>query len=96
MRPGEKQRVKEAITLFVEDHVGKLPDLLAKIEIENGPRAAFECITDLMEYVLPKLARQEHTDGDGKPLTLTVKWAEPEPTLIGSQVIEAPPKGEQN
>ena len=97
MRPGEKQRLKEAIALFCEEHVHKLPGLLARIEVENGPRAAFECITDLLEYAVPKLARQEHTDGDGKPLQLTVRWAEPDAVVIGhTEIIQLPPKGEQN
>jgi hypothetical protein len=41
---------------------------LERIEDKDGPKAAFQCITDLLEYHVPKLARTELVGKDGKDL----------------------------
>jgi hypothetical protein len=38
------------------------------IEREHGPKEAFRCLMDLMEYSIPKLARTEHVGDGGGPV----------------------------
>jgi len=44
--------------------------LIAAIEVENGPKAAFDCYMALADFVLPKLSRVEHTGKDGSELSI--------------------------
>jgi hypothetical protein len=50
---------REAIAAFVDQNAPLLNELLQEIRIEDGPKAAFECIRDLIEYHVPKLARSD-------------------------------------
>lgn len=59
---------REAIASFVEGNVGRLNGLLDQIEAQDGPQAAWDCIVDVLEYHVPKLARTEMTGKDGKDL----------------------------
>lgn len=59
---------REAIARFVDGHTSELDALLLEIRATEGPKAAWQCIMDLIEYHVPKLARTELTAGDGKPL----------------------------
>ncbi len=68
---------REAIARFVDGNVERLQQWLDQIAERDGPRAAFQCLADLLEFHIPKLARQEHTGADSGPMTITVKWAEP-------------------
>jgi hypothetical protein len=63
-------QAREAIAAFVDNNSARLQHLLDRIEVEDGARAAFECIVDLLEYHVPKLARTELTGKDGKDLAL--------------------------
>lgn len=56
---------REAIAAFVDNNSGRLQSLLDQIEQTEGPKAAWECIIDLVEFHVPKLARTEHTGKDG-------------------------------
>jgi hypothetical protein len=56
---------REAIALFVDQNSALLQELLIEIRQQDGPAAAFRCITDLIEYHIPKLARTELTGKDG-------------------------------
>lgn len=56
---------REAIARFVDGNADRLQEWLDKIAESDGPRAAFNCFTDLLEYHVPKLARNEHTGKDG-------------------------------
>lgn len=58
-------RAKEAIARFVDGNAKKLQGWLDQIAETEGPKAAFECFTDLLEYHVPKLARTEITGKDG-------------------------------
>jgi len=58
---------REAIALFVDQNSERLNDLLSQIESTEGPKAAWNCIMDLIEYHVPKLARTELTGKDGGP-----------------------------
>jgi len=68
------QNAREAIAQFVDNNSDRLQSLLDAIEAQDGPRAAFAAITDMVEYSVPKLARSEHTGADEGPITLEVKW----------------------
>ena len=58
---------REAIAAFVDRNSGRLESLLEEIEERQGPKAAWDCIMDLVEYHVPKLARTELTGKDGGP-----------------------------
>jgi hypothetical protein len=59
---------REAIARFVDGNVPRLQAWLDAIEQKEGPRAAWTCLMDLIEYHVPKLARTELTGQDGGPI----------------------------
>jgi hypothetical protein len=59
---------REAIGAFVDKQSGRLDALLTAIEANDGPKASWQCIMDLIEYHVPKLARVEMTGKDGSEL----------------------------
>lgn len=69
---------REAIALLVNENAGRMQQWLDRIAEEEGPMAAWRCMTDVIEYHIPKLARTEHV-GDGPNgeiqhgVTLTVR-----------------------
>lgn len=73
---------KEAISAFVDAQSERLESLLTQIEEQQGPKAAWDCIMDLVEFAVPKLARTEVTGKDGGPqevkTTLIVKGIVPD------------------
>ncbi len=54
-------QTKEAVALFVEGNIDRLNGWLDKIAEEN-PKDAFNCFMSVVEYHIPKLARQESTN----------------------------------
>lgn len=62
-----------AIASVIEGNVGRLQEWLDKIAEEDGPKAAFECVLDLMEYHVPKLARTEIARPEGSALAIHIK-----------------------
>ena len=71
------QAAREAIAAFVDGNADRLQGLLDEIAAEKGPQAAFECFSTLLEYHVPKLARQEITGKDGGDQTMVIRWGEP-------------------
>lgn len=65
---------REAIARFVDGNADRLQDWLDQIAAEEGPKAAFNCFSDLLEYHIPKLARTENTGKDGGPQEVVVTW----------------------
>lgn len=61
---------REAIARFVDENSSRLQGWLDQIAQEEGPKAAFQCVMDLMEYHVPKLARTEVTGKDGGPVQI--------------------------
>ena len=59
---------REAIARFVDGNSERLPEWLDAIAQQDGPKAAFACVVDLLEFHVPKLARTELTGKDGKDL----------------------------
>lgn len=55
---------RTAIAAFVEGNSERLNDWLDQIA-EDSPKAAFECFMSVVEYHIPKLARQEVTGLNG-------------------------------
>lgn len=61
---------REAIARFVDGNVERLQGWLDEIAKESGPKAAWDCVMDVLEYHVPKLQRTELTGKDGEDL----KW----------------------
>ncbi len=61
-------RARDAIAAFVDNNAERLQGWLDEIATEDGPKAAFECFKDLLEYHVPKLARHEHQAPEGTTL----------------------------
>lgn len=55
--------IKEAYRLLIEKNLDNLTEWLERIA-ENDPDKAIKIISDLSEYVIPKLARTDLTSGD--------------------------------
>jgi len=82
------QDARQAIASLVDGNAHRLTGWLDQVadgikkEDEDGywvqpnPAKAFEMFQSVVEYHIPKLARQEHTGKDGEDLSLTIKWAE--------------------
>lgn len=58
-------QAREAIAAFVDGNSERLQGWLDQIAETDGPKAAFQCLMDVMEYHVPKLARTELTGKDG-------------------------------
>jgi hypothetical protein len=69
---------REAIAAFVDGNADRLQGWLDQIAEEKGPQAAFECFSTLLEYHVPKLARQEVTGPNGDKLKVEISWMAPE------------------
>lgn len=59
---------REAIAHFVDGNADRLQGWLDEIAAIDGPKAAFGCFVELLEYHVPKLARNELTGKDGGPM----------------------------
>ncbi len=51
---------REAIARLVDGNAERMQEWLDRIAEEEGPMAAWRCMTDVIEYHIPKLARTEH------------------------------------
>jgi len=71
----ELQAVRTNLADFIGKNSNKLELWLDEIYERDGPKVAFACFTDLLEYYVPKLARQEHTGADEGPVELSIKWS---------------------
>lgn len=70
-------KAREAIALFVDGNSAQLQALLDEIRAKDGPRAAWDCIMDLVEYHVPKLARSEIVGEGGGPVKHQVNIVDP-------------------
>jgi gamma-glutamyl:cysteine ligase YbdK (ATP-grasp superfamily) len=52
-------QAREAIAAFVDGNADRLQEWLDQIATQDGPKAAFQCFTDLLEFHVPKLTRSE-------------------------------------
>lgn len=65
---------KEAIARFVDGNSGRLQEWLDQIAEQDGPKEAFKCFADVLEYHVPKLARTEVSGDPDKPLKIEFGW----------------------
>lgn len=68
---------REAIARFVDGNAHRLQGWLDDIAADEklGPKVAFDCFMDVVEYHVPKLARTELTgDGGGPVQVASVEW----------------------
>lgn len=63
---------REAIAMFVEGNVDRLTGWLDEIAAKD-PKQAFDCFMNVVEYHIPKLARQEVTGKDGAPIKTEIE-----------------------
>jgi hypothetical protein len=71
--PGPSPRTliaRDAIARFVDANTGRLQGWLDEIAEAKGPDVAFRCVTDLLEYHVPKLARTELVGDGGGPVRI--------------------------
>jgi len=69
-------KAKEMIASFIDGNSARLNKWLDEVYERDGPRAAFQCFSDLIEYHVPKLARNEITGADEGPVELVIQWLE--------------------
>lgn len=62
---------REAIARFVDCNADRLQEWLDQIARQDGPKAAFQCVADILEYHVPKLARTEMSGPGGGPIELS-------------------------
>ena len=72
------QAAREAIAAFVDGNADRLQGWLDEIAAEKGAQAAFDAFSTLLEYHVPKLARQEITGKDNGPVKVQIGWMAPE------------------
>lgn len=70
---------REAIAQFVEGNTPKFNKWLDEIYEAHGAKAAFECVSSLIEYHVPKLSRREITGEDEGPVEIVVSWQSEKP-----------------
>lgn len=66
---------RQAIATLLDDigATDKLQVWLAEIYKTDGPKAAFACVVDLLEFHVPKLGRTEIQAPDGSALSLVIQ-----------------------
>ena len=67
------REVREAMTQLAAKGAPRLLKWLDEIYEQEGPKEAWKCFMDVIEYHIPKLARVEHTGEDGGAIKTTVK-----------------------
>lgn len=76
---------REAIATFVDGNAGRLQEWLDQIAggvtnedgefiVAPNPEKAFSLFQSVIEYHVPKLARNENTGKDGGPQEHVIKW----------------------
>lgn len=67
---------REAIARFVDGNTDRLQEWLDQIAADEkqGPREAFRCVMDVMEYHVPKLARTVVVGDPNAPQHHTFSW----------------------
>lgn len=64
---------RQAIALLLDGNAHKLQKWLDQIAKKDGPKAAWDCMIDLMEFHVPKLGRTEIQTPDGSALSLVIQ-----------------------
>lgn len=61
-------KARTAIADFVDGNIDRLNSWLDQIAKRDGPKAAFDCFMDVVEYHVPKLQRAEHIGDPDNPI----------------------------
>lgn len=72
------EKAKAAIASFIDGNAERIQSWLDEIYEREGPKAAFNCFSDMLEYHVPKLARTEVTGADEGPVEIVISWAKDE------------------
>jgi hypothetical protein len=67
---------RQAFATFVDNNADKLQAWLDDIANNEklGPKVAFDCLMQVAEFHVPKLARTEHIGNEEKPIRYVVTW----------------------
>ena len=69
---------RAAIANFIEMNAPRMQGWLDRIAREEGPLVAFKCVTEVIEYHIPKIARVEHTGANEGPMEMVFSWKPPQ------------------
>lgn len=72
------EAARAAIASFIDGNSSRIQSWLDEIYEREGPKAAFNCFSDMLEYHVPKLARTEVTGADEGPVEIVISWAKDE------------------
>lgn len=61
---------REAIARLVDQSTPQMQEWLDQIAETEGPLKAWQCLTDVLEYHIPKLQRTEHVGDGGGPIRI--------------------------
>ena len=76
--PGKvPSQARAALAAFAEHNAGRLQGWLDEVAERDGPAAAIGCYVRLLEFIVPKVARQELVGDDAGPLEVVVTWMSP-------------------
>lgn len=66
-----------AFAQFVDNNADKLQQWLDDIATDEklGPKVAFECLMQVAEFHVPKLARTEHVGENNGPIKYEIEWS---------------------
>lgn len=66
-----------AFAQFVDNNADKLQAWLDDIATDEklGPKVAFECLMQVAEFHVPKLARTEHVGENSGPIKYEIEWS---------------------
>ena len=68
---------REALASVIDANAARLQGWMDAIEQQEGPAAAFRAYASIIEFGVPKIARNELASDDGK-VNVTVSWQQPE------------------
>lgn len=74
------QEARQAIASFVDGNAHRLSEWLDLVangdgsELKPNPAKAFELFQSVVEYHIPKLARQENVGDNGGPIKHVIEW----------------------
>ena len=66
-----------AFAQFVDNNADKLQEWLDNIATDEklGPKVAFDCLMQVAEFHVPKLARTEHVGENNGPIKYEIEWS---------------------
>jgi hypothetical protein len=70
-------KAREVFAAFVDNNADRLQQWLEDIAADpkQGPKVAFDCLMQVSEYHIPKLARTEHVGENQGPIKYEIEWS---------------------